>query len=333
MKLYLIKTVTIFTVFIIACSPNAPVTTGFESAVRVADDVVTSNLMPWIEQLASVRTNDVRVNNNGFPPKNLFPSANLTRDAAVKVVSDAFKSMGFTPDTVVLGEGPHTTYNIVAEWTGTSRSSEVVLVASHLDAFYAGADDNGSAVAAMLEIARAVRNHSFAHTIRFVSFDLEEFGSVGSTRYVEAGYADDVVAAIVMDMIGYASSEPGSQDDVLGVKLPDTGDFLLVIGNENSAKMTQEMTALGNSMELAKLVGVIAPGDGTYFLSSVFMRSDHGLLWYRGIPALFLTDTASFRNPNYHKPTDTPDTLDPNFLAKNTRAVAAAVALFAEVLP
>lgn len=333
MKLYLIKTVTIFTVFIIACSPNAPVTTGFESAVRVADDVVTSNLMPWIEQLASVRTNDVRVNNNGFPPKNLFPSANLTRDAAVKVVSDAFKSMGFTLDTVVLGEGPHTTYNIVAEWTGTSRSSEVVLVASHLDAFYAGADDNGSAVAAMLEIARAVRNHSFAHTIRFVSFDLEEFGSVGSTRYVEAGYADDVVAAIVMDMIGYASSEPGSQDDVLGVKLPDTGDFLLVIGNENSAKMTQEMTALGNSMELAKLVGVIAPGDGTYFLSSVFMRSDHGLLWYRGIPALFLTDTASFRNPNYHKPTDTPDTLDPNFLAKNTRAVAAAVALFAEVLP
>lgn len=150
---------------------------------------------------------------------------------------------------------------------------------------------------------------------------------------MEAGLADDVVSAIVLDMVGFASSEPGSQNDILGVKLPDTGDFLLVIGNDDSAIMTQEMVVLGNSFGLAKLVGLIAPGDGTYFLSSVFMRSDHGLLWFHGVPALLLTDTANFRNPNYHKPTDTPETLDSTFLARNTRALAAAVALFAEVQP
>lgn len=316
-----------------SCSPTGPDTKHFDEAIRVAEDIVTENLMPWIERLAEAHLNDIPVDNEGFEPGNLFPSEHLTRDAAVGLVADAFASMGYKPDTVVLGEGARAAYNVVAEWQGTTRSNEVVLVASHLDAFYGGADDNGTAVAAMLETARAVRNHRFARTIRFVVFDLEEFGCIGSTRYIEAGYADDVYMAIVMDMIGYASHEPGSQDDVMGVRLPDRGDFLLVAGNNDSKKMVQEMTALGNGAGLAKLVGVITPGDGTYFLSSVFMRSDHGLLWYRGIPAVFLTDTANFRNPHYHKATDTPETIDPAFLANNTKVVAAAVALFAEVQP
>lgn len=320
-------------ILMIACSPTGPDTDGFHIAKQVADDIIAANLMPWVEQLATVRADDTPVDCDGFTPEELFPACHLTRDAAVKLISDAFRSMGYSPDTVALGQGPQTAYNIVAEWPGTTHPNEVVLLANHLDAFFAGADDNGSAIAAMLEIARAVRNHRFARTIRFVSFDLEEFGSIGSTRYVQAGYADDVVAAIVLDMIGYASEEPGSQDDVLAVKLPDVGDFLLVIGNKHSAAMTQEVVALSHASGLAKLLGVIAPGDATYFLSSVFMRSDHGLFWYRGIPTLFFTDTANFRNPNYHKPTDTPETLDPDFLARNTRAIAAAVAHLAEVLP
>jgi hypothetical protein len=318
---------------LIACAPTAPDTRGFDKALQVADDVVAANLMPWIEKLAEVRAGDKPVDCTGFEEEELFPACRLTRDASVKLVADAFKSMGFVPDTVALGEGPLTSYNISAEWRGASKPHEVILVGSHLDAFYAGADDNGSAVAAMLEIARAVRKHRFARTIRFVAFDLEEYGSIGSTRYVKAGYADDVVAAMVMDLIGYASTKPGSQKDVLAIKLPDTGDFLLAIGNQNSATMTQEVVAMSNQHGMGKILGVIAPGDGTYFLSSVFMRSDHGLLWYRGVPALFFTDTANFRNPHYHLPSDTPESLDPEFLGRNTKIIAAAVATYAEVLP
>jgi Zn-dependent M28 family amino/carboxypeptidase len=315
----------------LGCTPNAPETTGFGDAAAVADDVVTANLMPWVEELARVRAEDTPVSCEGYSPEELFPACHLTRDASVKLVSEAFESMGFDADTVALGDESQTAYNVQAEWPGTSKSNQVVLVASHLDAFYAGADDNGSAVAAMLETARAVRKHRFARTIRFIAFDLEEFGSVGSTRYIEAGYADDVRVAVVLDMIGYASDEPGSQDDVLGVRLPDIGNFLLVIGNNQSAEFTRKTVALGNQHDLSHVVGVIAPGAGTYFLSSVFMRSDHGLLWYKGIPALFFTDTANFRNPNYHKPDDTPETLDAEFLAGNTRVLAATVALLAEV--
>ena len=50
--------------------------------------------------------------------------------------------MGLAPDTVLLGTGSQAAYNIQAEWRGTTRPQEVVLIASHLDAFYAGADDN-----------------------------------------------------------------------------------------------------------------------------------------------------------------------------------------------
>lgn len=316
-----------------ACTPTGPDTRNFAASSSVAADVLADSLMPWVEQLATARASDRAVSNEGLPPRDLFPSDHLTRDAAVRVVSSAFTSMGYNARTIVLGEGPLATYNVEAQWQGTTRESDVLLVASHLDAFYAGADDNGSAVAAMLETARAVRLHRFARTIRFVIFDLEEFGSIGSTRYVQAGLANDVRSAIVLDLVGFASSVPGSQKSVKGITLPDRGDFLFVIGNENSSAMAQQMVAMGNTFGLAKLVGVIAPGDGTYFFSSAFMRSDDGLLWFRGVPTLFLTDGADFRNPNYHKPTDTPETLDPVFLARNTRALAAAVALFAEVQP
>jgi Zn-dependent M28 family amino/carboxypeptidase len=207
----------------------------------------------------------------------------------------------------------------------------VILVGSHIDAFYGGADDNTSAVAAMLEAARIVRNYSFARTIRFVSFDLEELGSVGSTRYVEAGLADDVTAALVMDMIGYRSFEAGSQKNVMGIRLPDVGDYLMVIGNKDSEEMTQQITALSNGYSLSKSLGILAPGDGAYFLSQALMRSDHGLMWYKGIPAVFFTDGANFRNPNYHLSSDIPETLDVEFFEGNTKVLTAAIALLAEV--
>jgi Zn-dependent M28 family amino/carboxypeptidase len=224
-------------------------------------------------------------------------------------------------------------YNIVAEKRGVINPEEVVLVACHLDAFYAGADDNTSAVAAMLEIARAAQDFSFARTIRFVAFDLEEYGSVGSTRYILAGYADDVQSAVVMDLIGYASNEPGSQDPVFGVQVPDVGDYLFVIGNGNSNDVTQQVVNLAHTSGLAKTVGILAPQSGNFFLSSVFMRSDHGLLWYNGIPAVFFTDGANFRNPNYHKPSDLPETLNRDFLVANTKIIAATVAIQADIQP
>lgn len=329
---YLLPLCLLAGVCLISCAPTAPDTAGFEAAAGVAGEIIAANLMPIVTELSALRETDTPVDNTGFEENDMFPSSHLTRDAAKTYIMNAFAAMGYVPYVVQLGQGPLTTYNVVAELPGSTKPDEFILIGSHLDAFYAGADDNGSAVAAMLETARVLKQHSFQRSIRFVAFDLEEFGSVGSTRYVQSGYANDVKAAIVMDMIGYSSTQDNSQDDVMGIKFPDTGDFILIAGNQDSADMVQKMTAMNSRYGLNKSLGVIAAGDGTSFLGSMFMRSDHGLLWYKGIPAVLLTDTANFRNKNYHKTTDVPATLNPQFLYANTRALAAATALFAEVI-
>lgn len=310
-----------------------PLIENKEAALRVSDSIEESNVFPWVEELTALHLNDVPVDNTGFPAGELFPSDHLTRSAAVGFVANALKETGYIADTVVLGNEPQVAYNVVAEKKGSLFPNEVVLVACHLDAFYGGADDNTTAVAAMLEIARAVKKFSFARTIRFVAFDLEEFGSIGSTRYIEAGFANDVVSAVVMDLIGYSSEKAGSQKSVFGVKVPDTGNYLLVIGNQKSAAITQQVVNLSHTSNIAKTVGIVAPGNANYFISSVFTRSDHGLMWYKGIPAIFFTDGANTRNPNYHMPTDLPETINEDFLIANTKLVAATVAILAEVQP
>lgn len=317
----------------LSCTKDAPEIENSEAVVGFARSIAAEEVFPWVEQLSALHLNDTPISNEGFPPAELFPSDHLTRTAAVGFVAGALAQMGYEADTVVLGSEPHVAYNVVAEHRGVTHPDEVVLVVSHLDAFHGGADDNCSAVAAMLEIARAARQHNFDRTIRFVSFDLEEWGAVGSTRYIEAGYANDVSAAVVMDVIGYASAELGSQQGILNLRMPDVGDFLFVIGDQRSADLTQQVASLAHESDLARTLGVIAPGNGNYFLSSIFMRSDHGLLWYEGIPAIFFTDGADTRNPHYHLASDLPGTLNEEFLVRNTRIIAASVAMMAGIQP
>jgi len=319
--------------FVLSCQKEMPSIENKEAALRVSDSIEENKIFPWVEELTELHLKDSPVDNTGFPAGELFPSDHLTRSAAVGFVANALNEMGYTADTVVLGNEPQVAYNVVAEKKGSLLPNEVVLVACHLDAFYGGADDNTTAVAAMLEIARAAKKFSFARTIRFVAFDLEEFGSVGSTCYIEAGYANDVVSAVVMDLLGYSSEKADSQKDVFGVKLPDVGNYLLVIGNQKSAEVTQQVVNLSYTSTIAKTLGIIAPGNAHYFISSVFTRSDHGLMWYKGIPAIFFTDGANTRNPNYHLPSDLPETLNEDFLIANTKLIAAAVAILAEVQP
>lgn len=316
-----------------ACAPAGPPPVD-EVAVRaVVDDVDGARLMPMVEALAAGHRDDPKLPCTLYPPAAGLPACELSNASARVLVSDTLTDLGYAVDTITLGPDDDVAHDLVAEWPGTTHADEVILVGAHYDAFYSGADDNSSGVAAMLELARVARRHRFARTIRFVAFDLEERGSAGSTRYVAAGHADDVAAAIVLETIGFASDAPGSQDDTTGVPMPDVGDFLLVVANERSAWIAQQLLAMQAPLELVRLLAVIGGGDGNFPLTAVLMRSDHAPFWLDGIPAIMLTDTANFRNPAYHEVEDTPDRLDPAFLAGATRAAAASMAALAEVAP
>jgi hypothetical protein len=259
---------------------------------------------------------------------------NLTRDKARAYLREQLESLGYTVTEQVDGLYPWTTVNLVAEKRGTTRPDEVVLVGAHYDAFFAAADDNSTGVAAVLELARVLREHSFARTIRFVGFDLEELGFTGSARYV-AGLSpgDDVTAALVFDSIGFRRHEPGSQRAPSGLSLPTTGDFLAVISNARSVGPADDVWLLNQRLGLTRVVSIEAPGRGESALVSDLLRSDHGPFWLADKPALFFTDTTEFRNERYHTPNDTLDTLDPAFLAEVTRLAVVSVAYWAEGAP
>lgn len=316
-----------------ACSPAPPEQQGFAEAARVGREVAADEVMPWVRRLSAEHAADVRVSCEDNPPEDGYPACDLSRDAAVRMTEEAFRALGLKTETVVLGVAPYSAFNVVGEWAGTTRPNEVVLLGAHLDAFFQGADDNASGLAALLEAGRALTRHRFARTLRFVAFDLEELRSAGATRYVEAGRADDIVAAVILDAVGFASSAPGSQESPTGVPIGNVGDFLLAVGNDDSAVLVQRMMALAEAHDLVKMRGVLAAGKGAFPLTGILMRSDHGPFWLRDLPALLLTDTANFRNPHYHRASDTPDTLNPDFLVAVTRVLTASAALFAEVQP
>ncbi len=210
-----------------------------------------------------------------------------------------------------------------------SRPDEVVLVGAHFDAFYGGADDNSSGVAAMLELARVLSQYRFDRTLRFVGFDLEELGLIGSARYVNATRGERLTAVVVFDCIGYYSEAPGSQGSLPGLPTPARGNFLAVIGNDLSSQQGSELFRLNTALELMEVVPLVSPRDGAWPIGGELMRSDHAPFWLSQEKALFLTDTANFRNPNYHRRTDTVDTLHPALFHKATQVAAAGLAYWA----
>ena len=127
----------------------------------------------------------------------------------------------------------------------------------------------------------------------------------------------------MLECVGYASHHNNSQKIPPGVPIavPTTGNFLAVIGNERSQTLTSSVVqAMKPHLPIVPLV---VPGNGEKLPDT--RRSDHTSFWEQGFPAVMLTDTANFRNPHYHRPTDTLDTLNLDFIASVADGVIAAV--------
>lgn len=306
-------------------------------AAPMVEAVAQARLMSDVEGLVAAHRADTPLDceahfNLGPIDQERRPVCHLTRDRARAFMVDRLKSLGFVVKEFEAEVDGFRTINIAADLPGTTRPDEIVLVSAHFDAFHAGADDNTSGVAAVLELAHVLSAHSFERTIRFVGFDLEELGLVGSTRYVTSSLGEErIVAALNFDCVGYADRTPGSQASLPGLPVPDRGDFVALIANDQSAREAAQLRALARQFELIPTETVIAPRDGAFPITGNLMRSDHAPFWLHGRTAVFLTDTANFRNPNYHTDRDTPETLDPMFLTGVTKLAAAALAYWAEV--
>jgi hypothetical protein len=127
-------------------------------------------------------------------------------------------------------------------------------------------------------------------------------------------------------MVGFRSRAPGSQKLPRGLPValaPDTGDFLGMVANRGSNPIAESLMGLAARHVPQFAVVALQVHFGLERVFSDLTRSDHAPFWRAGIPAIMWTDTAEFRNPHYHLPSDTPNTLDYDFMADVTRLALA----------
>ncbi len=231
-------------------------------------------------------------------------------------IEDQFSSLGY--DVFLQGD----IGNVIAMPKLCSFSS-CILVATHYDTVpqSPGADDNGSGIASALACAKALPGQGRDMPVIFAIFNREEDGLLGSRRFVEHHVAHnrfEIKEAHILEMVGYCSHEKGSQHIPRGlpVRVPDVGNFLGIIANRTSNHLVDGMLKRAKTyVEGFPVIGLkVYLGMEDYFPH--LKRSDHAPFWKAGIPALMWTDTSEFRNPNYHAVTDTPDTLDYDFMRK-----------------
>jgi len=206
--------------------------------------------------------------------------------------------------------------NLFAERRGGVRADDIVLVGAHYDTVRGspGANDNGSGVAALLELAHVLREVPLGCTVRFVAFVNEEAPffmtrSMGSRVCARACRAagERVVAMLSLETIGCYLDRPHSQHypGPFALVYPTVGNFIAFVGNLRSRALVRRCVAAFRAATAFPSEGAALPA----YIPGVFW-SDHWAFWREGYPAVMVTDTAPFRYREYHTAHDTPDKLD-----------------------
>jgi aminopeptidase YwaD len=218
--------------------------------------------------------------------------------------------------------------NIIAR-LGAQRAAPLIVVGAHFDSVEGtpGADDNASGVAVLLEAARYLSRARVRSQVLFCAFNLEELNMIGSGHFAKRLKTANtkIDAMISLEMVGYTDSRAGSQKYPSGLSwlYPDRGDFIGVIGNWNSRSLLRKVSRQMRQVRGLPVETLSVPGNGS--LIPAVRLSDHSPFWEVGYSAVMITDTSFYRNPHYHGPTDTLDTLNLEFMSKICEGVIRAL--------
>jgi Zn-dependent M28 family amino/carboxypeptidase len=212
--------------------------------------------------------------------------------------------------------------NLLAATPKAAGASAYYLIGAHYDTVpdTPGADDNASAVAVMLELAKRVQRLRLAAPVTFAAFTLEEppaylTGHQGSRIFVRSCQSNrvSVLGAIILEMVGYTAKRQHYPYLPRWPGYSGEGNFIGIVGNWRSLRFGRAVVRGFRKNTDLPVASLFLPFNG-WILPETRM-SDHASFWDAGLPALMVTDTAFFRNPNYHLRSDTIDTLDFTFMA------------------
>jgi Zn-dependent M28 family amino/carboxypeptidase len=221
--------------------------------------------------------------------------------------------------------------NLEVNRIGTTKPEEIILIGAHYDSVIGspGANDNGSGVAALLEMSRQLRNVELQRSVRFVAFVNEEppfffTKNQGSRVYAKAIHkrGDNIRLMLSLETMGYYRDEPGSQHypPLFRYFYPDTGNFISLVSNFRSRRAMLKLAEAFRAesdfpLEHVATLAMI-PGVGW---------SDHLSFWMHGYRAVMVTDTAFYRYPYYHTREDSAEKLDYTRFAEVTDGLSRAV--------
>jgi len=286
--------------------PAAPDT----AVAEILADVSPANLRAFVEMLAF--------------PRHYFAEHKANRRAR-DLLLKLTRSFGYAPTL----QG---TYDNIVMTSEEAGGGLFILLGAHYDSVpgTAGADDNASALAVCLECARLIRRHKIGSAM-IVFFNREEDGLLGSSEFV-ANLASQPLwglkEAHVFEMVGYLDRRPGSQRMPPGLPpllAPDVGDFLALLANRDSNAIAENLLNLAACYIARSPVLALKIYFGLERAFGDLNRSDHAPFWQARIPCIMWTDTSEFRNPHYHLASDTPDTLDYEFMSRVTQLALARV--------
>jgi hypothetical protein len=261
-------------------------------------------------------------------------------EAAATYIEREFQNLGDTVTRQWYDVGNRPTCNIVVERRGTHEPQQIVLLGAHYDTVPTtpGADDNASAVAVLVEVARLLQRTSFRRTVRFVAFTCEEpphfhMETMGSQIHARScrNRGDSIVGMLCLEMVGYFSDAANSQivpptiPKSIRWLYPRRGNFLAAVGNLRSWRLAWAFHRGFKRATRLPLRTVVLPET-----MHQIRLSDNSSFWDQGYPALMLTDTSFLRNPHYHQSSDTPETLDYRRMADVTLGIAGAVRRLAQ---
>lgn len=320
-KLLLVAWMAVFACVVGGCAAR-PVVESAES--RAGLEASASRLRADLEHLAGPGIGE----RNAFKPGTLEASAAWIT-AKLEAEGYAVARGGYSIDELHPGQ---TFVNLWAEIPGTSKADEIVVIGAHYDSVRGspGANDNGSGVVAVLELARQLKGKRFERTVRLMFWTNEEppffqtptMGSrVEALRSKKRG--EKITAVVSVETVGYYTSEKGSQkypSPLFRLFHPGTGDFVAVVSDFGSQGLAKRVAgalkgadAGGERLKVERGAGHERwPGIGW---------SDHWAYWQEGYPAVMVTDTAPFRYPHYHLATDTPEKVDYGMVARLVRGL------------
>jgi Zn-dependent M28 family amino/carboxypeptidase len=270
----------------------------------------------------------VRMLAETFFPRDASHPENLLR-AADYIRSEFRQAQGNVSDQC-FEIGQRMYCNIIARFG--PETAERLVVGAHYDAFgeRPGSDDNASGVAGLIELAHLLGQSTPSIQVELVAYTLEELPHFGTQTTGSAIHANflrskgiPVRLMISLEMIGYFSDAEDSQRvpfSILKLFYPSRGNFILVVGNLSQWGITRTVKRAMHAAMSLPVHSINAPS-----LVPGVDWSDHRYYWQAGYPALMITDTAFYRNPNYHTATDTPDTLDYERMALVVKGVFAAI--------